>query len=94
VASMAAKERGIPFLSHYVASKFGVHGLTQAMSYELAPQGIRCLTSNRNVGTCIWEVRRNPAAATGTSELIREPRGTILPAEWHSLNAAALPVRR
>jgi meso-butanediol dehydrogenase / (S,S)-butanediol dehydrogenase / diacetyl reductase len=41
LASMAGKQGGVPFLSHYVASKFAVVGLTQAMAYELAPHGIR-----------------------------------------------------
>lgn len=40
-ASMAAKQGGVPFLADYVASKFAVLGLTQAMAYELAPFGIR-----------------------------------------------------
>ncbi len=40
-ASMAGKQGRVPYLAHYVASKFGVVGLTQAMAYELAPRGIR-----------------------------------------------------
>lgn len=39
-ASMAGKQGRIPFLSDYVASKFGVIGLTQAMAFELAEHGI------------------------------------------------------
>lgn len=41
IASMAGKRGAVPFLAHYVASKFAVVGLTQAMAYELAPHGIR-----------------------------------------------------
>jgi meso-butanediol dehydrogenase/(S,S)-butanediol dehydrogenase/diacetyl reductase len=40
-ASMAGKRGAAPFLAHYVASKFGVVGLTQAMAFELAAHGIR-----------------------------------------------------
>lgn len=39
-ASMAGKRGNAPFLAHYVASKFAVVGLTQAMAGELAPHGI------------------------------------------------------
>jgi NAD(P)-dependent dehydrogenase (short-subunit alcohol dehydrogenase family) len=41
VASMAGKRGAVPYLAHYVASKFAVVGLTQAMAHELAPDGIR-----------------------------------------------------
>ena len=39
-ASMAGKQGRVPFLADYVASKFGVVGLTQAMAFELAPHSI------------------------------------------------------
>jgi meso-butanediol dehydrogenase / (S,S)-butanediol dehydrogenase / diacetyl reductase len=41
LASMAGKQGNVPLLSHYVASKFAVVGLTQAMAHEMAPYGIR-----------------------------------------------------
>jgi NAD(P)-dependent dehydrogenase (short-subunit alcohol dehydrogenase family) len=41
IASMAGKRGAAPYLAHYVASKFAVVGLTQAMAYELAPHRIR-----------------------------------------------------
>lgn len=41
VASMAGKQGRVPYLADYVASKFGVVGLTQAMAFELATDGIR-----------------------------------------------------
>src|SRR5580704_17403938 len=41
VASMAGKRGGVPLLAHYVASKFAVVGLTQAMACELASSKIR-----------------------------------------------------
>jgi NAD(P)-dependent dehydrogenase (short-subunit alcohol dehydrogenase family) len=40
LASMAGKQGRVPYLADYVASKFGVVGLTQAMAFELAPHGI------------------------------------------------------
>ncbi len=39
--SSAAGRVGLPFLAPYCASKYAVEGLTEAMSYELAPFGIR-----------------------------------------------------
>ncbi len=41
VASMAGKQGRVPYLAHYVASKFAVVGLTQAMAFELAEHDIR-----------------------------------------------------
>jgi meso-butanediol dehydrogenase/(S,S)-butanediol dehydrogenase/diacetyl reductase len=41
LASMAGKQGRVPFLADYVASKFGVVGLTQAMAFELAADRIR-----------------------------------------------------
>jgi meso-butanediol dehydrogenase/(S,S)-butanediol dehydrogenase/diacetyl reductase len=41
IASMAGKQGRVAYLADYVASKFGVVGLTQAMAFELAPLGIR-----------------------------------------------------
>jgi NAD(P)-dependent dehydrogenase (short-subunit alcohol dehydrogenase family) len=39
-ASVAGKTGKAPFLAHYIASKFAVVGLTQAMASELSPEGI------------------------------------------------------
>jgi NAD(P)-dependent dehydrogenase (short-subunit alcohol dehydrogenase family) len=39
--SSAAGRIGLPFLAPYCASKYAVEGLTEAMSYELAPFGIQ-----------------------------------------------------
>ncbi len=39
-ASMAGKRGNAPFLAHYVASKFAVIGLTQALAGEFAASGI------------------------------------------------------
>lgn len=39
-ASMAGKQGNAPFLAHYVASKFAVVGLTQALAGEFAPSGV------------------------------------------------------
>jgi meso-butanediol dehydrogenase/(S,S)-butanediol dehydrogenase/diacetyl reductase len=40
-ASMAGKQGRVPYQADYIASKFGVVGLTQAMATELAADGIR-----------------------------------------------------
>jgi NAD(P)-dependent dehydrogenase (short-subunit alcohol dehydrogenase family) len=43
VSSTAAYRAAAPGAAHYVASKFGVRGLTQALAVELGPHGIRVL---------------------------------------------------
>ena len=40
MASVAGKTGKVPYLAHYIASKFAVVGLTQAMACELSPDGI------------------------------------------------------
>ncbi len=54
---------GLPFQSHYTASKFAVEGLSESLYYELRPFGIRVLLFQPgDVGTDIWS----------TSEHLRE----------------------
>jgi NAD(P)-dependent dehydrogenase (short-subunit alcohol dehydrogenase family) len=43
VASTAAYRADAPGVAHYVASKFGIRGLTQSLAVELGPHGIRVL---------------------------------------------------
>ena len=64
IASMAGKQGRVPFLADYVASKFGVVGLTQAMAFELAPLGIRVnsvcpgfVATDMQVRELEWEAR-------------------------------------
>lgn len=63
-ASMAGKRGAVPYLAHYVASKFAVVGLTQAMAYELAPHGIRVncvcpgyVATGMQEREVVWEAR-------------------------------------
>jgi NAD(P)-dependent dehydrogenase (short-subunit alcohol dehydrogenase family) len=76
IASMAGKRGNAPFLAHYVASKFAVVGLTQAMAGELAahaitvnavcPGYVRTEMQNREIS---WEARLRGLSAEDVSKL-------------------------
>jgi meso-butanediol dehydrogenase/(S,S)-butanediol dehydrogenase/diacetyl reductase len=70
LASMAGKQGKVPFLADYVASKFGVIGLTQAMAFELAAHGIRVnsvcpgyVATPMQVRELAWEAELRGASA-------------------------------
>jgi len=76
IASMAGKQGKVPYLSDYVASKFGVVGLTQAMAYELAPHGIRVnsvcpgyVATEMQVRELAWEAELRGVSAEAVRNL-------------------------
>lgn len=66
VASTAAYRAEAPGVAHYVASKFGVRGLTQSLAREVGPHGIRVIgvapTVTRTPGL---EAQRAPLEQAG-----------------------------
>ncbi len=76
VASMAGKQGKVPFLADYVASKFGVIGLTQAMAFELAAHKIRVnsvcpgyVSTPMQVRELAWEAELRGASADEVKQL-------------------------
>jgi meso-butanediol dehydrogenase / (S,S)-butanediol dehydrogenase / diacetyl reductase len=64
ISSMVGKE-GIPFFTHYCASKFAVIGFTQALAKELAPHGVRVnAVCPGVVRTPLWEPLLDQLSAT------------------------------
>jgi NAD(P)-dependent dehydrogenase (short-subunit alcohol dehydrogenase family) len=79
VASMAGKRGAVPYLAHYVASKFAVVGVTQAMAHELAPHGIRVnsvcpgyVKTSMQERELQWEARLRHTDAESVRELYLE----------------------
>lgn len=62
VASIAGK-MGVPLLSHYCASKWGVIGFSNALAREIAPEGItvNCICPGI-VGTQMWTLLQGEVA--------------------------------
>ncbi len=89
-ASMAAKEGGVSFLADYVASKFAVLGLTQAMAAELAAHNIRVncvcpgyVATPMQTRELAWEaeLRNLDEATVRTSYIANTPLGRLETAE-------------
>jgi NAD(P)-dependent dehydrogenase (short-subunit alcohol dehydrogenase family) len=86
VASMAGKQGRVPFLADYVASKFGVVGLTQAMAFELAEHRIRVnsvcpgyVATSMQARELVWEaqLRGTSVEAVRAMYLADTPMGRI-----------------
>ncbi|WP_432826304.1 SDR family NAD(P)-dependent oxidoreductase [Dactylosporangium sp. CA-092794] len=86
VASMAGKQGRVPYLAHYVASKFAVVGLTQAMAYELGPSGLRVnavcpgyVSTGMQDRELVWEagLRGTDEAAVRAAMIADTPLGRL-----------------
>jgi len=56
IVGSAAGKIGVPYQAHYASSKFAVEGLSESLSHELRPFGIRVLLFEPgDVGTTIWD---------------------------------------
>jgi len=87
IASMAGKRGGnAPFLAHYVYTKFGVIGLTQAMAKELAPYAITVnavcpgyVATPMQARELVWEARLRgiPPEAVKKSYVDDTPLGRL-----------------
>lgn len=81
LSSTAGFRAAGPGIAHYVASKFGVRGLTKALAVELGPHGIRVLAlAPTVVETPGMEEGREAFRAAGLGDMIeqigaREPLG-------------------
>jgi SDR family mycofactocin-dependent oxidoreductase len=77
-----ASFRGMPRLSHYAASKWGLTGLTKSWAIELAPYGIRAVSIHpTGVNT---PMNDGLAALEGKTpkEIAEASAGNLLPVPW------------
>lgn len=80
--SSVAGLRGMNRLSHYVASKWGLTGLTQSWAIELAPYGVRVISIHpTGVNT---PMNDGLAALEGATpeEIAQRSAGNLLPVPW------------
>lgn len=80
--SSVAGLRGFGRLSHYVASKWGLTGLTKAWAIELAPYGIRVNSIHPTAVNTLLNDGLAELENTTPEEIAERSAGNLLPIPW------------